>query len=166
MGRKVLKDKKGFSLIEIVVVLIIVGIAAAIALPSYFNWVTNSQASEAVMTLKSIGDAIEACMSANNNPANCAGTAENGCAGVTSPNFTYSCSSSFYTSGGPAYPTYMAEAQANNAPLTGVQINCGIHADGNPWNFSKIMLVYNSDGGTNPNGIRQFCTTGAFKGVI
>ena len=53
---------KGFSLIEIIVVLIIFGVLAAMALSSYFSWIEKSKAAEQIIKLKTLKDQIEACL--------------------------------------------------------------------------------------------------------
>ena len=53
--------KKGFTLIEMLVVVLIIGILAGIALPQYTNAVEKSKASEALLILKSLRDHQALC---------------------------------------------------------------------------------------------------------
>jgi prepilin-type N-terminal cleavage/methylation domain-containing protein len=55
------KSVAGFTLLEILVVIIIVGVLASVALPSLFRNVERSRATEALNTLGIIRRGIEAC---------------------------------------------------------------------------------------------------------
>ena len=52
--RKLLKKKDGFTLIELMIVVVIIGILAAIAIPAFINYVKKSKTSEAPSNLKSL----------------------------------------------------------------------------------------------------------------
>lgn len=63
--------RKGFSLIELLVVVLIMGILASVAMPQYFNTVEKSRASEGIQTLKTLRDQQAACISKNPDGEGC-----------------------------------------------------------------------------------------------
>lgn len=54
MFGKLLKKKEGFTLIELMIVVAIIGILAAIAIPAFINYVKRSKTSEAFSNLKAM----------------------------------------------------------------------------------------------------------------
>jgi type IV pilus assembly protein PilA len=54
--------QKGFTLIELMIVVAIIGILAAIAIPAYQNYITKSQVTRAVAELGAIKTAYEDCL--------------------------------------------------------------------------------------------------------
>ena len=60
------KVQKGFTLIELMIVIAIVGILAAVALPAYQNYSTKAKFSEVVAAGQPIRAAIDVCLQQNN----------------------------------------------------------------------------------------------------
>lgn len=54
--------QKGFTLIELMIVIAIIGILAAIAIPQYQNYIAKSQVSRAMGELGAIKTAVESCV--------------------------------------------------------------------------------------------------------
>jgi len=54
-----MKGKEGFTLIEVMIVVVIVGILAAVAIPAYNNYVTRSRRSDAFTALETVRAAQE-----------------------------------------------------------------------------------------------------------
>jgi type IV pilus assembly protein PilE len=61
------KTQRGFTLIELMVVVSILGIIAAIAIPSYNETVRKGRRSDAKVTLLKISQNLERCFSENNS---------------------------------------------------------------------------------------------------
>ncbi|HAK31968.1 MAG TPA: prepilin-type cleavage/methylation domain-containing protein [Acinetobacter radioresistens] len=57
-----MNTQKGFTLIELMIVVAIIGILAAIAIPQYQNYIAKSQVSRAVAELGAIKTAYETCL--------------------------------------------------------------------------------------------------------
>ena len=60
------RAQKGFTLIELMIVIAIIGILAAIAVPQYQSYTKKAKFSEVVMATSGVKGAVEACYQDNN----------------------------------------------------------------------------------------------------
>lgn len=79
-----INSRSAFTLMEIIVVMIILGIVAAIALPNVFGQIERNRAQEAVSNMSAIRQQVDSCIAAN-------GGSSFGCSFTTtdSPNYDY-----------------------------------------------------------------------------
>ena len=66
------KNRKGFTLVEIMIVVAIIGILAAIAIPNFLKSRKESQKNACIANLKQIEGAYEQCKLGGNTPASVA----------------------------------------------------------------------------------------------
>tara|TARA_B100000902_G_scaffold273048_1_gene258953 strand:- start:186 stop:605 length:420 start_codon:yes stop_codon:yes gene_type:complete len=66
-------NNKGFTLIELMIVVAIIGILAAVALPAYQNYTKKAKFSEVVLATQSYKTAIEVCAQTEGDLASCVG---------------------------------------------------------------------------------------------
>jgi type IV pilus assembly protein PilE len=78
---------RGFTLIEIMIVVLIVAILTAIAIPSYQDYVIRSRITQAISGLSTRQTQMEQCFQDNHTYVDCAA-----CAEVTEGDFKFACS--------------------------------------------------------------------------
>ncbi len=59
--KNTINNKSGFTLLEIIIVIIIVGVLASLALPKFFQTVEFSKSTEALATIGTLRQAMERC---------------------------------------------------------------------------------------------------------
>lgn len=64
-----MKNQKGFTLIELMIVVAIIAILAAIAIPQYQNYVARSQIAKGIGEAGSLKTAVEACLADGIDPS-------------------------------------------------------------------------------------------------
>ena len=78
--------QKGFTLIELMIVVAIIGILAAIAMPQYSNYIKRGKAAEATSNLATLRIKMEQCFQDSRDYSTCTGFCT-----TTAGNFTYAC---------------------------------------------------------------------------
>ena len=73
MKTQIQKSQQGFTLIELMIVVAIIGILAAIAIPSYQNYTRKARFTEVVMAADAPKSAVEVCAQTLDALTNCTG---------------------------------------------------------------------------------------------
>ena len=79
MKSTIQKVQQGFTLIELMIVVAIIGILASVAIPSYQNYTKKAKFTELVLATASVKLAVELCTQQNADPLTC-GSAASGTA--------------------------------------------------------------------------------------
>ena len=132
--------QKGFTLIELMIVIAIIGILAAIAIPAYQNYVIRAQATEGSSIIGSLETAFEECYANKGTAASC------------NTNAAVGIPASKIISG-----TYVKSAQLGKPGLGQIQITYNTNANTDIASKTVVWTAYKSLDGN----ITWLCNAGA-----
>ena len=130
--KKMLKSVKGFTLVELMVVIVIIGILAAVSVPIYTNYTNRAKAAEGKHLLATIASSAKLFQATNGTYVGWALTAQELSSVAESQYFPAAPTISALTA-----TTYkvVVTGNASASPITSVSLT---HADGSPDTIATV----------------------------
>ncbi|KII78544.1 pilin [Vibrio renipiscarius] len=133
MNKQLARAQRGFTLIELMIVVAIIAILSMFAVPAYQNYTTKAHATEMLNSMSAVKTGLAICLASN--PASECTPGKHGV--PTEQDFnTYTVVSS--VSGGTATITSSVKASASKGTITGgqyVKLTAASSASGLVWNI-------------------------------
>lgn len=107
------RAQQGFTLIELMIVVAIIGILAAVAIPQYRDYTSKSKAASAIASIDALKKAVAICAQENGDLANC--TTANTASGIPVFTATQLISAASVGTGGVITATIPTGAMGNSA---------------------------------------------------
>jgi type IV pilus assembly protein PilA len=131
-------NEKGFTLIELMIVVAIIGILAAIAIPNFLNYQLKSKTSEAKVNLGAIATSQESWRAENDTYIDC--NAYPGAVGASKQTWTRANAGNFTSIGfapsGDVYYQYAVPAAGVSSTAFGATAEADLDSDGTSGQFS------------------------------
>jgi prepilin-type N-terminal cleavage/methylation domain-containing protein len=144
------KNRRGFTLIEMVVVVLIMGILASIGMPYYYKTVETSKATDAVAIGHLLGNANR--MYKIDNPVAVSGQITNGCSTTCTPGSNNACNliACSYVAqqdwSNASYDYFVCNGGAGGGCCGGTSVACVSRKAGAPANYAGWGYQFQSDG--------------------
>jgi type IV pilus assembly protein PilA len=137
--------QKGFTLIELMIVVAIIGILAAVAIPAYSNYTKKAKFTEVVQATQAIKTAMESCVSDLGTFVSC----YSGTQGIPASLGTAVAPNTYSSATAPLFGKYVAYtgvAQSANSTTAAIQA-AAINASGLAGEAYELDATFNSTNG-------------------
>jgi len=137
--------QKGFTLIELMIVVAIIGILAAVAIPAYSNYTKKAKFTEVVQATQAIKTAMESCVSDQGDFTKC----YSGTQGIPASIGTAVAPNAYSSATTPLFGKYVAYtgvAQSGNSTTAAIQA-AAISASGMAGEAYELDATFNSANG-------------------